>query len=197
MTSGQTKKMTALYVKETGHVLAVLTRTDATGGVPTIADFAGVGLFVRGIPAQSTSPWTGAPGTFLIPTEDLASGDFDIDTNTAAALNNPREFGVVTSSGGPASQPTLSSLQSSPLPGCSVSFGLFTLNFNGAPTNLHYYAMIVSTVSQPDPPPVVQKFLHGPIPAAGSLTIPAATLSQPYSVLILVETLLPVLVSFP
>jgi hypothetical protein len=200
MTSGQPTKMTLLYVTNTGHVLAAVTRTNSNGPAPSAADLAGDGVIVQGLVTDSTAtPWTTSADAFLVPAKDLSTLDIDVDSTTGPALKNPRSFGVAlvaAAAGGnpaPTNPPALNPLNPIGATAASIDATLkLTLTFPTAPATGQYYALVTSQVALPDTIPVVLNSFQGSIPSGGGGTVTqnvAATSGSKYSVLFLVETL--------
>jgi hypothetical protein len=206
--TAQPKTMTALYVTNTGHVLAVLTRTNP-GGTPAAADVAGDGMLVRGLytlPAATTAAPAPAPisfpDMFLVPAADLKTQDVPIDTTSAPALLNPRAFGLAVGSGAsgapPPPQPAFEPLGAftTTVPTIVLtSTGALTLTFGPESAGKPYYAVVVSYEIDPQATPTVLNSFTGAVPSGGgAVALQTNTLVNPkYSVLLLVAAMRPVI----
>lgn len=78
-------KLTVVYLKNTGHVLAALTRADPPAGDEPVSALVGAGLPVSAINA--------APADVTMPAQDLAA--VTVDDDQPEALINPQNFQVV------------------------------------------------------------------------------------------------------
>jgi hypothetical protein len=216
MTSGQPITMTVLYVANTGHVLAALTRTDGSGAAPSVSDLTGDGLLLRGNINQNTPTLTVFlnPYLFTVSASDMQSLDFQIDPTNTPTFRNPRAFGISPVPGStptaspPPPPPTLNLLgpintQKSSAATTSgfdlaydVSSGQLIIHFssNLSGQNLQYYALVVQTVTDPTSTPVIVCTKYGST-SSGPVS-QTLTQSTQVSLLILVQNMLPIVDSF-
>jgi hypothetical protein len=78
-------QLTVLYLGDTGHVVAAVTRADPSGKAPTVAELVGSGLPVRFING-------GAPIALSLPAARLAAAAVDDDPTVP---QGPTDYGVV------------------------------------------------------------------------------------------------------
>ncbi len=76
MNGSQPSSMTVVYVKNTGHVVAAVSRNDISGQSPSLAKIVGDVLAVCA-PANNATAAPDIVGSFMIPQGDLLSNDFD------------------------------------------------------------------------------------------------------------------------
>jgi len=218
MTGGQSKQMTVVYVSNTGHALAALTRTDGSGPAPAVADLVGDGLIVRGIVSATAVPWLALPDMFLVPAASLALQDVAIDPTTGPSLLTPRNYGLTPVPGtAPASpspapptlaplgfyQPPPSHMPTVPLPSTANGLVLASYTTAGALSltldpslaaleGLQYYVVVASQVTDPNETPSILDFFQGPITVTTPISRQTATPRDPlYSVLVLLQTMVP------
>jgi hypothetical protein len=79
MNNSQPNKMTVVYIANTGHIVAGVSRTDSTGASPAVADLIGNTLTIRGVENNTFAGLSGTIGSFAIPQGDLRSLDVDFD----------------------------------------------------------------------------------------------------------------------
>jgi hypothetical protein len=221
MTGGQPTTLSALYVANTGHVLAAFTRTDGSNAVPQVADVAGDGLIVRGLVTDdSSAPWKSPPDAFLVPAADLKCANFTIGPTNAAVLREPRAYAVSPPPGAgsgtpPPGPPALNPLSpfttakavSNPSPPPTLGASdivvslykgelilFFGSNWYGNP----FYTVVVSQVTAADATPIPLNSFPGTFSDTNpiSLATAANTAGMTYSVLLLVAAMRPVVFSF-
>lgn len=81
------EKITVLYVKQTGHVLAVLTRAADAEAEPTVEQLTGEALPVRRLGLHSAGWFPSVE--FLVPASELKAKNVDIKPGV---IENPRGF---------------------------------------------------------------------------------------------------------
>lgn len=202
MSSSNQIQMTILYVTTTGHIVGGVTRTDSSGALPKVADLVGSGLASPEHPNfQAASAL--AIAKFIIPPSDLSTVDVGFDQvgtypwgeaivqNAAAGatvkINNSLAAYVPPRESGPATLLTAPTASASP----TANKTQVSVTLNNRIGSKYYIATA-------QPAGITTPFT----PVSGAITSSPVAFSLPnlphgtYTVLILVETMLPYLASF-
>jgi hypothetical protein len=198
MSTIQTTKMTVLYVASTGHIVSAITRTEASGPSPSIADLVGDNLHLQLGPTTQLTPPIPV-STFFIPATDLKSVDVDFD------ILGPNPWGRVMNLAGTSSSPVLGDppvlpplTRLSSTPTASYTAPAVTVNFpSGSASGGSAYYIIVSQPFTVTGFPTTAK---GTLPATLSSAANPLSLgnvrSGTYPVLILIQNVLPYVATF-
>ena len=205
MSGTPSTKMTVVYVKTTGHIVAAVTRTNASGPSPTKTDLVGDAIRFRLAPNGAPMPVS----TFVIPVDDLDTLDVDAHDVGATPLSFAINLAVTPSGstiGSPQILPTVN-----PWTGSSPSTNL-TTGASGtpkssplvviipnppAPASLPYYVVVSDPLTVLGFPATTKGTSAATGNTSFNLTITnLASSKPPYAALVLVQGMAPYVTTF-
>jgi len=200
MSGTPSTKMTVVYVKSTGHIVAAVTRTNASGPSPTKKELVGDGIRFRLAPNGTPTP----VATFVIPVDDLDTLDLDAHDVGATPLSVAINLAVTPSGstiGSPQILPTLNPWTGTgSLPSTNLTTKASPLVVNipnpPAPASLPYYVVVSDPLTVLGFPATTKGTLAATGNTSFNLTITNLASSKTYAALVLVQGMLPYVTTF-